>query len=269
MTNIVSWKVIAIIVGFCIVYLIADAIFKRAEKKQNDIHIQFSQKIVRSVLVILCLSSVAAQYTTTNQVTTFLVAGSGLFVAIAGFAAQQTLADVIAGFMLSWSKPYNLNERITLINSNITGIVEGITMRHTIIKLFDNNRLIIPNSVMNKEVIKNSNYEDSKIGNFLEVEISYESDVDAAIAEIIKILCDNPMVVDKENVSVLIRDFSANGIILKTTVWTENVNDNFLACSDIRYEILKRFREKGIIISYPHVIVLDQESGLLPEESQD
>lgn len=182
-----------------------------------------------------------------------------MFIAIAGFAAQQTLADVIAGFMLSWSKPYNVNERITLVNSNITGIVEGITMRHTIIRLFDNNRLIIPNSVMNKEVIKNSNYEDSKIGNFLEVEISYESDVEKAIEIIKEIMREEPLVVDKENMAVLIRDFSTNGIILKTTVWTGDVNDNFQACSNIRRVILKRFEAAGIIISYPHMIIWNQK----------
>ncbi|MGL5437863.1 MAG: mechanosensitive ion channel family protein [Lachnospiraceae bacterium] len=256
----IPWKVIIIIISFLVVYIFVDEIFKRIERKQKDIHIQFSKKLIRAALVILGLAAVAAQYTTTQQLTTYLVAGSSLFVAIAGFAAQQTLADVIAGFMLSWSKPYNINERITLINSNITGIVEEITMRHTVIKLFDNNRLIIPNSVMNKEIIKNSNYEDSKIGNFIEVEISFETDVDRAICIMKEILCAEELFVDKENADVLIKDFSANGIVLKTTVWTENVNDNFQACSNVRRQILKRFHESGIVITYPHIIVWDQAS---------
>ncbi len=268
MFEMIPWKVIIIVVTFIVIYIVSDEIFKRIERRQKDIHIQFLKKLVRAALVILGLASIAAQYTTTQQLTTYLVAGSSLFVAIAGFAAQQTLADVIAGFMLSWSKPYNLNERITLINSNITGIVEEITMRHTVIKLFDNNRLIIPNSVMNKEIIKNSNFEDSKIGNFIEVEISYESDVDLAIKIIKETLCAEELFVDKENADVLIKDFSANGIVLKTTVWTENVNDNFQACSNIRRQILRRFHEIGIVITYPHVIVWDQASTPLKEAKQ-
>lgn len=262
----IPWKVLIIIISFLVVYFVVDLIFKRIEKRQKDIHIQFSRRIARAAIVILGLSSVAAQYTTTQELTKFLVAGSGLFVAIAGFAAQQTLADVIAGFMLSWSKPYNLNERVTLVNSNITGIVEDITTRHTVIKLFDNNRLVIPNSVMNKEIIKNSNFEDSKIGNFVEIEISYESDVDRAMELMKEVLCDEELFVDKENAAVLIKDFSPNGVVLKTTVWTASVNDNFQACSNVRRQILKRFHENGVVITYPHVIVWDHASTPIEEE---
>jgi len=253
----ILWRILFIIAAFLVTYFVVSFIFKRIEKKQNGLHIQFSKQLIRTALIILTIVLAGAQFTTTTDITTMLVAGSGLFIAIAGFAAQQTLADVIAGFMISLSKPYNTNERITLVNSNITGVVEGITMRHTIIRLFDNNRLIIPNSVMNKEIIKNSNYEDSKIGNFIELEISYESDVDAAITIIKEVLIDDDLVVDKENVSVMIRDFVPNGIALKTTVWTKDVNHNFLACSNIRREILRRFKEAGIIISYPRVIVIN------------
>lgn len=255
------WNFIAILIGFAIIYFIVGEIFKRIERKQKDIHTQFMRKVTHAVLVVVCAALIGGQFTTTKDVAKYLVAGSSLFIAIAGFAAQQTLADVIAGFMLSWSKPYNLNERITLVNSNITGIVEGITMRHTIIRLFDNNRLIIPNSVINKEVIKNSNFVDSKIGNFLEVEISYESDVELAMEIVKEILRENELVVDKDDITVLIRDFTPNGVALKTTVWTTDVNTNFRTCSNIRQEILKRFKAQGIVISYPHVIVLDGHSG--------
>jgi len=258
----ILWRIIFIIAAFLVAYVITGTVFKRIEKNQNGLHIQFSKQLIRALLAILAIVLIGAQFTTPSQIGTMLVAGSGLFIAIAGFAAQQTLADVIAGFMISLAKPYNTNERITLINSNITGVVEGITMRHTIIRLFDNNRLIIPNSVMNKEVIKNSNYEDSKIGNFLDIEISYESDVDTAITIIKEVLAADEMVVDKENISVMIRDFVPNGIALKTTVWTEDVNHNFVACSNIRKEILKRFKEAGVVISYPRVIVInDNKDG--------
>ena len=143
----------------------------------------------------------------------------------------------------------------SLMSTNTTGIVENITLRHTVICLYDNNRIIIPNSIMNREVIRNSNFEDSKIGNYIEVEVSYESDLDEAILVIKKILQENPMTVEKEKISVLVKDFSSNGIILKTTVWTKNVDVNFQVCSDVRREILRQFHENGIVIPYTNVVV--------------
>ena len=247
-------RVGVILIIYLLIVFLMDIFFKKINQKQKDIHTQFVLKLLRVVVSIICLGAIGLQFGETKDLTKALFACSSLFLAVAGFAAQQTLADVIAGFMLSWSKPYNINERITLVNSDITGIVEGITMRHTVIKLFDNNRLIIPNSVMNKEIIKNSNYEDSKIGNFLEIEISYDSHLDIAIELIKQSLNECPLVVDKDGVTVMVKDFSANGVILKTTVWTKDVNDNFQACSDVRKEILNKFSENNIIIPYQHFV---------------
>ena len=64
------------------------------------------------------------------------------------------IADIIAGIMISFSKPFNIGERITLKNNNIVGIVEDITLRHTVIKCFNGVRTIIPNSIINKELIQ-------------------------------------------------------------------------------------------------------------------
>ena len=237
-------RVGVILISYLLIVFLMDIFFKKINQKQKDIHTQFVLKLLRVVVSIICLGAIGLQFGETKDLTKALFACSSLFLAVAGFAAQQTLADVIAGFMLSWSKPYNINERITLVNSDITGIVEGITMRHTVIKLFDNNRLIIPNSVMNKEIIKNSNYE----------EISYDSHLDIAIELIKQSLNECPLVVDKDGVTVMVKDFSANGVILKTTVWTKDVNDNFQACSDVRKEILNKFSENNIIIPYQHVV---------------
>lgn len=254
-TNIPVKIGIILLIYFFLIFIL-DFFFKKAEQKQKDIHTQFILKLLRVTMSILCLGIIGFQFAATKELTKALLTCSSLFIAVAGFAAQQTLADVIAGFMISWSKPYNINERITLVNSGITGIVEGISMRHTVIKLFDNNRLIIPNSVMNKEIIKNSNYEDSKIGNFLEIEVSYASVLDTAIELIKESLYEHPLVVDKEEISVMVKDFTANGIILKTTVWTKDVNDNFQACSDIRKDILKRFYDNDIDIPYQHIVLI-------------
>ncbi len=234
-------------------------IFGRLQKKRDDIHLQFFKKFLQAGLLILCVGTVGMRIDFTREMTTMLLRSSALFIAIAGFAAQEALADVISGFMLAWNKPFNIGERITLVSSNITGVVEEITMRQTIIRLFDNNRLIVPNSVINKEILMNSNIRDSKSGNFLEVEVSYDSDLDKAMELIQKIIRAHPMVVDKEQIKILIKDFSANGVILKTAVYTKDVNDNFVACSDIRRQILKQFAENGIEIPYPHMDIRQNE----------
>ncbi|MDD3251073.1 MAG: mechanosensitive ion channel family protein [Lachnospiraceae bacterium] len=244
-----------ILASFILVMFLIQLCFREIKKRHNALHLAFSEHVLKAIVIILYLYFAGRGFEATKEFSRMVLAGSGLLVAIAGFAAQQTLADVIAGFMLSVSHPFNIGERITLMSTNTTGIVENITLRHTVICLYDNNRIIIPNSIMNREVIRNSNFEDSKIGNYIEVEVSYESDLDEAILVIKKILQENPMTVEKDKISVLIKDFSANGIILKTTVWTKTVDENFKVCSDVRREILRQFQQDGIVIPYTNVVV--------------
>ncbi len=54
---------------------------------------------------------------------------------------------------------------------------------------------------------------------------------------------------------VFIKGYTQNGILLKTTVWTENLDDSFQACSDIRAALVTEFQKNGIVIPYQTVTV--------------
>ena len=62
-----------------------------------------------------------------------------------------------------------------------TGDVEDINLRHTIIRDFENRRVIIPNSVISNETIINSTFTDEKTCMFIEVAISLQTNIDQAI----------------------------------------------------------------------------------------
>ena len=70
---------------------------------------------------------------------------------------------------------------IYIVSLNLTEIVEDITVRHTIIRTFNHSKIIVSNSVLNKQVIENSSNTKRRVGNFLDVSISYESDLDKPI----------------------------------------------------------------------------------------
>ena len=169
-----------------------------------------------------------------------MLASSSLLVVVLGFAFQTSLEDFIAGILISIFKPFNIDDRITLVGLQISGYVESITIRHTIIKTFQNNRLMIPNSIMNKEIIENTNVVNQVSAGFMDVVISFDSNVEKA-KEIMKTAIINNELTIKNDVDVFIRDMTGNGISLRANVTTENIDVNFKACSQIREEILKQF----------------------------
>lgn len=239
-------------------------------KRKEQIHIKFLKSISKVLLSIVACICISGLFTTTKALSATLLTSSSLLVAIVGFAAQQVLADVISGVMLSWSRPFNLGEKINISSLGISGIVEDLTVRHTVIRTYHNSRMIIPNSVINKAIVENSNYNNDYIGNYMEVSVSYESDLERAVEVMRDTIAGHPLVVDIRQdktagykVNVAVKELGDDGIILKATVWTENIDDNFTACSDIRRLIKKNFDAEGISIPYRHLhVVTDQKEPM-------
>jgi len=183
-----------------------------------------------------------------------ILAGSGIIALALSLAAQESLGNVINGIVLTVSKPFEVGDRIRLINSNITGYVEDITLRHTIMRTFMNSRVIIPNSTINKDLVENSNYMGIRASNFVDVTITYETDMALAERIIARVVAEHPNYVDtrlpdhndEPLVYVYVRALSVYGVELRASVWTENVNVNFLTCSDIRRRIKEEFDKAGI-----------------------
>lgn len=261
---------IAVILGFWSLGMYAlNKIFSIILKRKEQIHIKFLRSISKVLLTIVAGICISGLFNTTKALSATLLTSSSLLVAVVGFAAQQVLADVISGVMLSWSRPFNLGEKINISSLGISGFVEDMTVRHTVIRTYHNSRMIIPNSVINKAIVENSNYNNDYIGNYLEVSVSYESDLERALEVMRDTIEAHPLVVDirpdksvGSKVNVAVKELSDDGIILKTTIWTKNIDDNFSACSDIRRLIKKNFDAEGISIPYRHLhVVMDDEDA--------
>lgn len=236
---------------------IVNLIFKFMSRKTKAIHLRFSNRAVNLVIDIIIIYSLAQQFEITKDISKVLLQSGSLIIAIATFAAQQALANVISGISISASKPYNVDEKIRVIQGGTViaeGIVKDVMMRHTVIYQFNGESCIVPNSVMDASVIINTNYTEN-VGNFVEVEIAYDADIEKAIRIMREVCVNNEMTLNTEKSIVTASGYTQNGVILKTTVWTENLNDSFRACSDIRIALLREFRKNGIEIPYQTVTI--------------
>ena len=88
---------------------------------------------------------------------------------------------MVSGMFLSFFRPFKIGDRINLMEKNIAGIVEDISLRHTVIRTFENNRVIVPNSVVNMEILENANFEEDKVCRFLDISVGYNSDIEKAM----------------------------------------------------------------------------------------
>jgi small-conductance mechanosensitive channel len=232
--------------------LTATSLFKRYAKRRMDasINLKFLYSIISAALYFLGFVATLRQLPSFEKGFDTIVAGSGIFALVFGLAAQESLSNIVNGVFISIFKPFEVNNRIHLNNAGITGIVEDITLRHTVVRTFQNSRLIITNTAVNKDIIENSHFTDSKSAGYVDVTLSYDADLDRACAIMSEAVKNHPRAVSNSNPSVNLRSFGIYGIELRVTVWTADINANYDVTSDVRKAIKRTFDEEGIAFGH-------------------
>jgi MscS family membrane protein len=106
-----------------------------------------------------------------------LVVSLGVGSLAIGLAAQDTLANMFAGFTLMLDRPFRAGDRIRLAHGEV-GDVEAIGMRATLIKTAEHSILVVPNSLLVKERLVNQSRPTRRVMTRVEVGVAYGSDLD-------------------------------------------------------------------------------------------
>lgn len=224
-------------------------------------NLQFLRRIITTLIYLTGLSFIVYMIESLRHIAGSLLAGAGILAVVAGFASQQALSNIVSGIFIVLFKPYKINDRV-LLKTDLAGVVEDINLRHTVIRNFENKRIIIPNSIISNEVIVNSNYSDSSICKWIDMGISYDSDITLAKkimqeeAEKHPLIRDNRSMEEKkaENPVVIVRviGMGDSSVNLRAWCWTDSPKDAFVLGCDLYESIKKRFDASGIEIPFPH-----------------
>ena len=190
-----------------------------------------------------------------RQVANSLLAGAGILAVAAGFASQHALSNIISGLFIIIFKPFRVNDRL-LIRDKMQGFVEDITLRHTVIRDFENRRIIIPNTVISDEVIVNFDFTDDKIVRPIEFNVAMNSNISLIRTIIQEEIAKHPLSLDnrtpedikigKAKVPVRVVGFTNIGIIIKTWTWAIDAGKAYELTCDVMENIKNRFDEQGI-----------------------
>lgn len=195
--------------------------------------------------------------------------GAGVIAIIAGVASQEALANLVGGIFIISFKPFRIGHIIKL-SDNMIGIVTDITLRHTVIKNFENKMIVIPNAMINKEKLINFDLGEKKCCERIEIGISYDSDVKLA-KKIMQEECENHRfiiddrtaeeILNKEPiVKTALISLDDSSVTIRAWAWTKDFPDAFELRIDVLESIKKRFEDEGIEIPFPYrTIVMKKE----------
>lgn len=249
---------------------VAGRLLERSLKRSSRImhvdhtHYHFFRRFLIWVIYTIGIAIALQNIPVLQTFSTSIFAGAGVLAVVVGLASQQAFSNIVSGVFIAVSKPLKVGDSIKLQGRpEIHGYVEDITLRHTVIRNFENKRFIVPNSVINTEIIENEHYHDERIRKFIDFSIGYDSSIDKAMNIMREEILKHPFFLDRRSdkeklkkkgatVPIRVISFGESGVNLRAWAWAKNPKEAFKMGCDLNKNIKERFDREGIEIPYPY-----------------
>ncbi|WP_257300092.1 mechanosensitive ion channel family protein [Haloarchaeobius sp. FL176] len=185
-----------------------------------------------------------------NVELTGLLVGAGFAGIVVGMAARQTLGAVIAGFVLMFSRPFEIGDWIKV--ADVEGIVTDISIFNTHIQTFDGEYVMFPNDVVSGQQITNRSRK-GRLRLEVEVGVDYDTDVDAAVETAAEAIEDLDTILTVPTPQVVVKRFGDSAVVLGVRFWIDNpsARRKWRAHTAVVTAVKEAFDEAGVEIPFP------------------
>jgi len=182
-----------------------------------------------------------------------LLASAGVAGIAIGFAAQNSIRDLIGGFLILLEDHYNVGDVVSI--ADITGEVTELDLRRTVLRDLRGILHVVPNG----EIKVASNYTRSISRAFFEVGVAYKEDLDRVMAVIRRVWEEmaehpdwEPQLISKTPWLLRVEEFGDSGIVIRAVGDTKPMSQ-WNIMGELRRRVKRAFDEEGIEIPWPHV----------------
>lgn len=128
--------------------------------RSTKTRLRFLRRLLILVVFLVLLALALSQFTELKRLATGILASTAVLAAIVGFAAQHTIANMVAGVQLAVSQPIKIGDRISF--EEVNGRVTDITLSYTYVNPGDGTSVVIPNQLLVEGVVHNLSTEDTQ-----------------------------------------------------------------------------------------------------------
>lgn len=239
---------IAIIFAFKTLKNIVRKMVKRAVSAKNlkmsmlmqEFFISMSGKAVFAIGILIALSQVGLNLAP-------ILTGFGVAGIIVGFALQDTLSNFAAGMMLLIYRPFDVGDLVEA--GGITGKVSHMSLVNTTIKTFSNEMLMIPNSKIWGDIIKNVTHEKVRRVDMV-FGIGYGDDIEKTERVLNEIVSEHPAVLRSPEPTIKLHTLNSSSVDFIVRPWVKT-DDYWDVYWNITREVKMRFDRENISIPFP------------------
>mgnify|MGYP000629508509 CR=1 FL=1 len=256
-----------------LVYVVIDVTFIRIGKKItsktesaiDDTLLNISHTSVKAAFVVIAILYVLSTW---GIEISPLLASLGIAGIAVALALQQTLSNVFAGISLIMDKSIKVGDIVKLDTGEI-GEVYSISLRSVRIKTFDNEMIIIPNTILANTKIQNLLLPDPTIR--VNIDFSVEYGVDPEYVKRIVLEELNTMqIIDKtKEIRILFLEMGESSLNFRVMFWVDHINKKWPAHQEAITKIYRRLYKEGIGIPFPQRTVWLRKDNSKPPNPFD
>lgn len=232
--------ILIVIVGFLISRFISNFFRKTIATRTNDVLMtNFLTKTLRLGLILFAVMF-SLKIAGLQGIATGLLTAAGASAVIIGFAFRDIGENFISGVILSFSRPFDVNDTIKV--DDIFGKVKALEFRYTKLKTFDGRDVYIPNS----DIIKKAVYNYTEDGYYrldFNVGIDYDDSIDLAKEVILQAVVHTEGVIntDEHSCFVTVDSLGTSTVNMKVLFWTKTM-DYKRGAHEIKSDIVKNVK---------------------------
>jgi small-conductance mechanosensitive channel len=128
--------------------------------RSTKTRLRFLRRLLILIVFLVLVAIALSQFTELKRLATGILASTAVLAAIVGFAAQHTIANMVAGVQLAVSQPIKIGDRISFEEEE--GRVVDITLSYTYVDPGDGTAVVIPNQMLVEGIVRNLSTEDTQ-----------------------------------------------------------------------------------------------------------
>jgi small-conductance mechanosensitive channel len=128
--------------------------------RSTKTRLRFLRRLAMLVFLLIVAAIAIAQFTELEKLAAGVFASTALLAAIIGFAAQNTIGNMVAGVQLAVSQPFKIGDQIEF--EEVSGRVVDITLSYTYVNPGDDSAVVIPNQMLVEGIVHNRSTGDTQ-----------------------------------------------------------------------------------------------------------
>lgn len=211
------------------------------QERKIKTQLQFLKRILGVVIVIIVLASILLTINGVRQAGAAILTSAGVAGIVVGFAAQKSIANLLAGFQIAITQPIKIDDAV--IVEGEWGVIEEITLTYVVVKIWDKRRIVLPINYFIEKPFQNWTRRSADLTGVIMLYVDYSLPVDKLRLALRDILEEEELW-DEQTETIQVVDTTDKTMILRVLVSAGDAASAFALRCSVREKLISFIREQ-------------------------